>query len=123
MRVVGLGLRAAATPASLEELFQRLQVSPDLPLAVPAFRESHPAVLDLRQRGRRIIPLPEAALGGVSTPTCSPRLLARYGTGSIAEACALVAAGPAARIILPRVVSADGRATAALAQSDESPYP
>lgn len=123
MTIVGLGLRAAATPESLEELFQRLQVTPDLPLAVPAFRESHPAVLDLRQQGRRIIPLPEAALNRVRTPTRSPLILARYGTGSIAEACALVAAGPAARIILPRVVSADGRATAALAQSDESPDP
>lgn len=123
MRVVGLGLRAAATLASLEELFQRLQVSPDLPLAVPAFRESHPAVLDLRQRGRRIIPLPEAALNGVRTPTRSLRILARYGTGSIAEACAIVAAGPGARIIVPRVVSADGCATAALARSDESPCP
>lgn len=123
MKVVGLGLRAAATAESLKELLQRLQATPDLPLAVPAFREGHPAVLDLRQQGRRIIPMPEAALNGVRTPTCSPRILARYGTGSIAEACALVAAGPAARIILPRVVSADGRATAALAQSDESPYP
>ena len=91
MKIVGLGLSSAATPASLEELFQRLQVAPGLPLAVPAFRESHPAVLDLQQRGRRIIPVPEAALSGVSTPTRSPRLLARYGTGSLAEACAIVA--------------------------------
>lgn len=123
MKVVGLGLRSAATPASLEELIERLQIAPDLPLAVPAFRGSHPAVLDLQRRGRRIIPLPDTALSGISTPTRSPRILARHGTGSIAEACAIVAAGPGARIIVPRVVSTDGRATAALAQSDESPCP
>ena len=123
MKVVGLGLRSAATPASLEDLIERLQIAPDLPLAVPAFRRSHPAVLDLQRRGRRIIPLPEAALSGTSTPTRSPRILARHGTGSIAEACAIVAAGPGARIIVPRVVSADGCATAALARSDESPCP
>ena len=123
MRVVGLGLRSAATPASLEELIQRLQVTPDLPLAVPAFRESHPAVLDLQRRGPRIIPPPEAALSGGSTPTRSPRILARHGTGSIAEACAIVAAGPDARIIAPRAVSTDGCATAAIAQSDERPDP
>jgi cobalt-precorrin 5A hydrolase len=123
MRVVGLGLRAAATPASLEELFQRLHVTPDLPLAVPAFRESHPAVLELQQQGRTIIPVPEAALKGVATPTRSTRILSSHGTGSIAEACAIVAAGSDARIIVPRVVSTDGCATAAIAQSDERPDP
>lgn len=123
MRIVGLGLRTGASLASLEGLFHGLQVTTDLPLAIPVFRQSHPAIQQLQMRGHSIIPIPEAALRCASTPTRSPRILARYGAGSIAEACALVAAGPAARIILPRVVSADGCATAAIAQSDERPVP
>ena len=123
MRVVGVGLRAAATLASLGELFQRLDVTTTLALALPAFRQGHPLVRELKGHGFKIGFIPRTALNGISTPTRSARILARYGTGSIAEACALVAAGPAARIILPRVVSADGCATAALAQSEESPDP
>lgn len=123
MRVVGLGLRATATLASLDDLLHGLQVAAELPVAVPAFRQNHPAIQELGRRGHRIIPVSEAALNGVRTPTRSPRILALYGTGSLAEACALAAAGPAARIIRPRVVSTDGCATAALAQSDERPDP
>jgi cobalt-precorrin 5A hydrolase len=42
-----------------------------------------------------------------------------FGTGSIAEASALVAAGPGARLRGPRAVSADGTATAAIAEAAE----
>lgn len=123
MSVAGLGFRAAATLASLDELLLRLDLTPGAQLALPAFRQIHPLTGELQARGFGIRFIPEAALRGVSTPTRSPRVLARFGTGSIAEACALVAAGPAARIILPRVVSTDGCATAALARSDERPDP
>lgn len=123
MKVVGLGLRASAGLASLEELLRRLNVTPNARLALPAFRQAHPLVRELQAHGFSISFISRAALNGVSTPTRSPRILARYGTGSIAEACALVAAGPAARLIHLRVVSADGGATAALAQSDERPDP
>jgi cobalt-precorrin 5A hydrolase len=58
----------------------------------------------------------ETALAGVDTPTRSARMLARYGTGSLAEAAALVAAGPGARITQPRVVAPDGSATLAIAE-------
>ncbi|HZV10809.1 MAG TPA: precorrin methylase, partial [Novosphingobium sp.] len=44
------------------------------------------------------------------------RMIARFGTGSLAEALALVAAGPGARLIAPRHISTDGMATAAIAQ-------
>ena len=53
----------------------------------------------------------------VATPTASPRIAARFGTGSVAEAVALAAAGPGGRILAPRVVSADGLATAAIAEA------
>ena len=57
-----------------------------------------------------------AQVAGTVTPTQSPASLAAHGTGSVAEACALLAAGPGAVIIVRRVVSSDGQATCALAQ-------
>ncbi len=122
MRAVGLGLRAAANLEGVQHLFRRLQVMPPLTLAVPAFRQAHPVVASLQAAGFRLVPIPEAMLLGVSTPTRSPRILARFGTGSLAEACALIAAGPGARLVQARVISADGCVTAALAQS-ERPVP
>lgn len=118
MRVVGLGLRAAATLEGVQDLFRRLQVMPPLTLAVPAFRQVHPVVAALQAAGFRLVPIPEAMLLGVITLTRSPLILARFGTGSLAEACALVAAGSGAQLVQPRVISADGCATAALAQSE-----
>lgn len=50
------------------------------------------------------------------TLTQSARVRALYGTGSLAEAAALAAAGPGARLLGPRVTSQDGKATAALAE-------
>ncbi|MHA6346914.1 cobalamin biosynthesis protein, partial [Roseivivax sp. CAU 1761] len=47
-------------------------------------------------------------------------LPARYDTGSVAEAAALAAAGPGARLLGPRAVSPDGCATCALAQGKEA---
>ena len=118
MRAVGLGLRAAANLEGVQDLFLRMQVMPPLTLAVPAFRQTHPVVADLQAAGFKLVPIPEAMLLCVSTPTRSPRILARFGTGSLAEACAIIAAGPGARLVEPRVISADRCVTAALAQSE-----
>jgi cobalt-precorrin 5A hydrolase len=52
------------------------------------------------------------------TITQSPRVQALRGVGSVAEAAALAAAGPNARLLGPRAVSACGTATAALAEGD-----
>ena len=118
MRAVGLGFRAAANLEGVQDLFLRMQVMPPLTLAVPAFRQTHPVVADLQAAGFKLVPIPEAMLLCVSTPTRSPRILARFGTGSLAEACAIIAAGPGARLVEPRVISADRCVTAALAQSE-----
>jgi cobalt-precorrin 5A hydrolase len=54
-----------------------------------------------------------------NTLTQSERSIAARGTGSVAEACALAAAGPGAYLLGPRAVSDDRLATCALAQGDE----
>ena len=56
------------------------------------------------------------ALAAQTCITHSPRVQALYGTGSVAEAAALAAAGPGARLLAPRAQSADGMATAAIAE-------
>jgi cobalt-precorrin 5A hydrolase len=67
----------------------------------------------------RALGLPYVALAqvaGTVTPTQSAASLKAHGTGSVAEACALLAAGSGAVIVMRRVVSSDGQATCALAQ-------
>jgi cobalt-precorrin 5A hydrolase len=57
-------------------------------------------------------------LAGIDTPTQSKLVAEKFGTGSVAEAAALVAAGPRARLIATRTVSQDRTATAAIAEGD-----
>ena len=57
-------------------------------------------------------------LAGIETPTQSNLIVEKFGTGSVAEAAALAAAGPRARLIATRVVSQDRTATAAIAEGD-----
>lgn len=112
MRVAGFGMRAAAGTASLGDA---------LSLAGEA-----QALAALPAHAGRVQPLAEALglpfievtrISGIATPTTSPRIEARFGTGSVAEATALAAAGPGARIVAHRVISQDGLATAAIAEA------
>lgn len=59
------------------------------------------------------LPLYVVAVQGVSTPTQSPHSLEAHGTGSVAEAAALQAAGGA--LLAPRYIAPQRRATCALA--------
>ena len=129
--VAGLGLRATARADHLQALWQQacdwLVQQPAWPaglaptvttLAVLAHKAGHPALQAWRAQlpwATRMLALPPVQLAGQPVPTQSVRLLARYGTGSVAEAAALVAAGPGARLWRPRWVAADGCATLALA--------
>ena len=66
--------------------------------------------------GVPLVALPAAALAGIRTQTFSSFSLAAHGTGSVAEASALIAAGEGARLLGPRQISPDRMATCALAQ-------
>jgi len=57
-------------------------------------------------------------LAGIATLTKSEFVKARFGTGSVAEAAALAAAGRHARLISTRTVSQDRTATAAIAEGE-----
>lgn len=111
--IAGLGFRQAAPAASLHALVA--EAGPLSALATLAAKA--PALQPLADRmGLPLIALSPDDVAGIATPTQSPRMIARFGTGSLAEALALAAAGPGARLIGPRQVSRDGTATIALAQ-------
>ncbi|WP_199260410.1 cobalamin biosynthesis protein [Paracoccus binzhouensis] len=114
MRVAGIGFRQAASLASLADALARAG-SADALATSPAKADA-PVIRALAARTG--LPLIAVEVAGIATPTRSPRILARLGTGSLAEAAALAALGPGARIVAPRVLSQDGMATAAIAEGD-----
>jgi cobalt-precorrin 5A hydrolase len=52
--------------------------------------------------------------------TRSERVIRQRGVGSVCEATALAAAGTSARLVVPRMVSADRTATAAVAITEDT---
>lgn len=116
MIVAGFGFRSGATLAALQDALER---------AGGAEGVTHLATLAAKAEGLArlaqmlalpVVALEPEALRGVPTLTRSTRVQALHGTGSVAEAAALAAAGQGARLRGPRAVSADGTATAAIAE-------
>jgi len=66
-----------------------------------------------------LVPQADLEAAGTRTMTRSERVVALMGVPSAAEAAALAAAGPAARLVAPR--TAVGPATCALATSEAKP--
>ncbi|BCB07552.1 precorrin methylase [Vreelandella venusta] len=122
LRIAGFGFRSEAT---LESLIQALDQLIDqygsvykygLINRLAAARSMLPLVEELgRLRNIEVIAVVDAELSTVATLTHSTHSLQARGTGSVAEAVALLAAGPNARLVGPRIISADRQATAALA--------
>ncbi|MEP5731488.1 MAG: cobalamin biosynthesis protein [Sulfitobacter sp.] len=123
MRVMGIGFRAAADIASLQDAMQRALAA--------AQGQKIDAIVSEASKTREVVFREFAQLLGLPglgvsqndlalmiTPTQSNRILDQFGTGSLAEAAALVAAGPDARLVAARAVSGDGKATAAIADNE-----
>lgn len=114
MIVAGFGFRQAATLASLQDALAG--VTPGL-IATAAAKAGHPAFRALAEAlAVPIAAVSERELANSPTPTDSAASRAAHGTGSVAEAAALVAAGPGASLLGPRAVSRDRMATCALAE-------
>ncbi|MGB3245918.1 MAG: cobalamin biosynthesis protein [Sulfitobacter sp.] len=121
MKVVGIGFRAAADVASLQDALAQVLIATDdtkFDAIVTEAAKSREAVFrELAQKlGIPGLGISQTDLARMITPTQSARIQDRFGTGSLAEAAALAAAGPNARLVVERVVSTDGMATAALAE-------
>lgn len=117
MIVAGFGFRKAASADSLADALARANgPAPDV-IATADDKTRTRAFQTLSARLRlpvRGIAAEAIAVQDTLTETATSR--AARGTGSLAEAAALAAAGPGARLLAPRSVSADSMATCALAE-------
>ncbi|WP_417809015.1 cobalamin biosynthesis protein [Thioclava sp.] len=109
MRVVGLGFRGTITPKALAAALE--QAGAFDCVATAAQKAS---ALAAALPGVRVVGVDVA---GVATPTQSKASLSAYGTGSVAEAAALIAAGAGARLCHTRRII--GGVTIARAQGDK----
>ncbi|WP_298887257.1 cobalamin biosynthesis protein [uncultured Bradyrhizobium sp.] len=120
MKVAGLGFKQDATLDSLRDALAAAGGAEGLAaVATISDKADAEALKQLaRECGVPIKGVPANVLAGIPTPTQSRRVSEKFGTGSIAEAAALAAAGPGARLIAMRAVSQDRTATAAIAEGD-----
>lgn len=120
MKVAGFGFRQDVTLAALRDALLAAGGSEGLvAVATISDKADAQALKQLAHEcGLPIRAIPAETLAGINTPTQSIRIAENFGTGSVAEAAALAAAGPRARLIATRAVSQDRTATAAIAEGD-----
>ena len=118
MIVAGFGFRAGASTASLRDALRRAAQGRRVQaLATAHDKVETPSFQALAQD----LGLPTHAvapedLAQQHTQTASTASQVARNTGSVAEAAALAAAGPGARLLTARQISADRQATCALAE-------
>jgi cobalt-precorrin 5A hydrolase len=123
MMIAGVGCRRGTSAAAIETVIAAALAHAGLTshridlLATAAFKGNEPGIAAAAAaRGVRLILVAQADLERVGDrATHSRRVAALMGVGSVAEAAALAAGGPAARLVVPRIVI--GPATCALAQT------
>ena len=117
MIVAGFGFRAGAGLSSLRAAFALAQQGQPPVTHVATAHDKRAALAPFAEAlGLPVIGVAPAGLAEASTHTHSPASQAARGTGSVAEASALSAAGKGARLITPRHISPDRMATCAIAQ-------
>ena len=128
MIVAGIGCRkgttaaqvAAAGAAAVERA--RLTTKARSAMATPAAQGGEPGITSAARALRiPLVLVPQAALeaAGLRAATRSERVVALWNVPSVAEAAALAAGGPTARLRVARC--AVGPATCALADTEETP--
>ncbi|MDK3074503.1 cobalamin biosynthesis protein [Sedimentitalea sp. JM2-8] len=116
MIVAGFGFRAATSAESLAAALAATGARPDA-LATATDKAETPAFRALAASlALPVHPIGSDALAAQPTATRSHASQAARATGSLAEAAALAAAGPGARLIATRAISPDRMATCAIAQ-------
>ncbi|RCW72515.1 cobalt-precorrin 5A hydrolase [Pseudorhodoferax soli] len=126
MTVLGVGFHSGAGAASLHDALRAacaaLPAPPVLRAVATAQDKMDSAALAQFAAELRLplvgVPLPLLAAQPATPSAFAP---ARYGGRSLAEAAALAAAGPGARLLATRAVSSDRQATAALAAARPHP--
>lgn len=119
LKIAGFGFRSEATLESLVQALDQLIEQYGAIDKLAAACSMLPLVEELgRLRNIEVIAVADAKLPTVTTLTHSAQSLQARGTGSVAEAVALLAAGHNARLLGPRIISADRQATTALAEGN-----
>lgn len=123
MIVAGFGFRGAATAASLRDALSRTGYEAHVSaLATADDKARAPGMAALAHGlGLPVHPVPPQDLAQAETSTNSPVAQQHRNTGSVAEATALTAAGPGARLLSTRVISGDRLATCAIACAPSTP--
>lgn len=117
MIVAGFGFRQGAGLSSLRAALARAQQGRPAVTHLATASDKAAALAPLAESlGLPLRGLSHEELSDAVTPTRSAASLAARGTGSVAEASALCAAGPGARLLGPRQVSPDRMATCAIAE-------
>jgi len=125
--IAGVGCKAGASAGEIEaaiaEALARTGLSAGAltALATSSAKGDEPGIGEAAMaRGLKLVLVPQRDLeaAGARVVTRSERVLALTGVPSVAEAAALAAAGPASRLVGPRV--AIGPATCALAVSGDA---
>ena len=126
--VAGIGCRKGATAAEIHAAIETALERAGRPLArldlmatSASKREEEGIAAAALARGLKLVLVAQADLEIASArgATWSTRVLALAGVPSVAEAAALAAAGPKAKLLLPRIVV--GPVTCALASAEDTP--
>lgn len=118
MIVAGIGFQTSATPKALQSAYDLACKTAGIQGvdALASISEKTCSPVLQKFSADKSLPLQSVNVTGVITPTQSARIQSLYGTGSVAEAAALICAGPTARLICPRITSLCGRVTIAIAE-------
>jgi cobalt-precorrin 5A hydrolase len=117
MIVAGFGFRSGAPLESLYAAFAMAQHGLTSVTHLATVQDKVATLSPLAQAlSLPLAHIPADALTAVTTATQSSASHKARGTGSVAEAAALAAAGPGARLLRTRQISPDRMATCAIAQ-------
>ena len=126
--VVGVGASRGAEPSALAQAAEGIlrrsgRVAKSVAaVATAAIKEAEPAIVELAAKwGVPLTTFPADVLAAQPVPNPSPTVEAAVGTPSVAEAAALVAAGPGARLLGVKQVSAARDSTVALTRRAAPP--
>jgi len=124
MRVAGIGFRSGARMESLHDALAKAIAqaggTPVQALSTESAKSRAPVFRELAMfMGVPGLGITAQDLAQMMTPTQSRRILDQFGTGSLCEAAALVAAGGGSTLVAARVISGDGMATAAIADVEK----